>query len=457
MNKIWLIIKREYTSRVLKKSFLLITILTPLSIVLIGVVAGLLTASSGKSFKIALFDESKTIQIDKIEKNEDKYTLVDSKRFESLKKSYADEGFDVLVKVPKLDSLSQTSMNVQYFSKEKLSIKNINNIEENIDDAVEEYKLANSSIKKEDVDNLKMSVSLENALNSEESSANSGENSDVVGDKSSKLSSIIATAISGIMGFLMYMVIFIFGGMVMRSVMEEKINRVVEVMVSTVKPFDLLLGKIIGVGLVGLTQLLIWMILIPIGLMITAAVLGIDTSTTATSTNMLDPEMVKAIEEGSKAAPNKIAEFLTEFRALNWWLILPVFVIFFFGGYFLYSALFAAVGASIGDDLTEGQQLMMPIIAPVIIAFIMLQQVIVDPNSNLAIFGSMFPLFSPIIMPARLAFDPPLWQVGLSIVFLIAGVVAVTWFAARIYRVGIFMYGKKASFKDIGKWLFIKG
>jgi ABC-2 type transport system permease protein len=457
MNKIWLIIKREYTSRVLKKSFLLITILTPLSIVLIGVVAGLMTASSGKSFNIAMFDESKTIQLDKIEKNEDKYTLVDSKKFESLKKTYSTEGFDVLVKVPKLDSLTQTSMNVQYFSKEKLSIKNINNIEENIDEAVEEYKLSNSSIKKEDVDNLKMSVSLENALNTEESSANSGENSDVVGDKSSKLSSIIATGISGIMGFLMYMVIFIFGGMVMRSVMEEKINRVVEVMVSTVKPFDLLLGKIIGVGLVGLTQLLIWMILIPIGLMITAAVLGIDTSSTATSTNMLDPEMIKAIEEGAKAEPNKIAEFLTEFRALNWWLILPVFIIFFFGGYFLYSALFAAVGASIGDDLTEGQQLMMPIIAPVIIAFIMLQQVIVDPNSNLAIFGSMFPLFSPIIMPARLAFDPPLWQVGLSIVFLIAGVVAVTMFAARIYRVGIFMYGKKASFKDIGKWLFIKG
>jgi ABC-2 type transport system permease protein len=142
---------------------------------------------------------------------------------------------------------------------------------------------------------------------------------------------------------------------------------------------------------------------------------------------------------------------------MNWWLILPVFILFFFGGYFLYSALFAAVGASIGDDLTEGQQLMMPIIAPVIIAFIMLQQVIVDPNGGLAIFGSMFALFSPIIMPARLAFDPPLWQVGLSIVFMIIGVVAVTWLAARIYRVGIFMYGKKASFKDLGKWIFMKG
>jgi ABC-2 type transport system permease protein len=130
---------------------------------------------------------------------------------------------------------------------------------------------------------------------------------------------------------------------------------------------------------------------------------------------------------------------------------------FFLGGYFLYSALFAAVGASIGDDLTEGQQLMLPIIAPVIIAFIMMQQVIVDPNSGLAVFGSMFPLFSPIIMPARLAFDPPLWQVGLSLLFMVLGVAGVTWFAARIYRVGIFMYGKKASFKDLGKWLFMKG
>jgi ABC-2 type transport system permease protein len=452
MNKLWLIIKREYTSRVLKKSFLLVTILTPLSIVLVAVVAGLLASKSAKSYNIALYDQSNTIQASSIESKNDVFTIIDEKKYSTLKENYIEEGFDILVKVPKLDSLSQKSMTVDYFSKEKLSITNISSIENVLDDAIEDYKLSNATISKEDVENLKMSVSLENALINEDE-----DNAGIAGDKSSKLSSMIATGISFVMGFLMYMVIFIFGGMVMRSVMEEKINRVVEVMVSTVKPFDLLLGKIIGVGLVGVTQLLIWIILIPLGLMITSSIMGIDTSAVSTGGPMVNPEMVKAMEEGVASSPDKITEFIREFKSMNWWLILPVFVLFFFGGYFLYSALFAAVGASIGDDLTEGQQLMMPIIAPVIIAFIMLQQVIVDPNGGLAIFGSMFPLFSPIIMPARLAFDPPLWQVGLSIVFMIIGVVAVTWLAARIYRVGIFMYGKKASFKDLGKWIFMKG
>lgn len=454
MNKLWLIIKREYTSRVLKKSFLLVTILTPLSIVLIAVVAGLLASNSSKTFKIAVFDQSNTITADAIESKNDVYTLVDEKKFNSLKENYKAEGYDLIVKIPKLDSLTQRSLPIDYYSAEKLSITNITSIEDVLDDAIEKYKIKNSPISKDDIENLKMSVSLENALTNE-----TGDNEGVTGDKSSKLSSVIATGISFVMGFLMYMVIFVFGGMVMRSVMEEKINRVVEVMVSTVKPFDLLLGKIIGVGLVGVTQLLIWMVLIPVGLMITSTVLGIDTTAAANPAGgpMMDPAVAKAVEESATAFPEKISEFIKEFKALNWWLILPVFVLFFFGGYFLYSALFAAVGASIGDDLTEGQQLMLPIIAPVIIAFIMLQQVIVDPNSGLAVFGSMFPLFSPIIMPARLAFDPPLWQVGLSLIFMILGVVGVTWFAARIYRVGIFMYGKKASFKDLGKWLFMKG
>ncbi len=345
MNKLWLIIKREYTSRVLKKSFLLVTILTPLSIVLIAVVAGLLAAKSGKSYNIAVFDQSKTIVKSAIKSKNDVYTLVDESKYASLKENYVKEGFDILVKVPSLDSLSQKQMAVDYFSKEKLSITNISSIENVLDEAIESYKIQNSNISKEDVESLKMSVSLENALTKE-----GEDNTGITGDKSSKLSSMIATGISFVMGFLMYMVIFIFGGMVMRSVMEEKINRVVEVMVSTVKPFDLLLGKIVGVGLVGVTQLLIWIILIPLGLMITSSIMGIDTSSMASSGPMVNPEMVKAMEEGAAASPDKITEFIREFKGMNWWLILPVFILFFFGGYFLYSALFAAVGASIGDD-----------------------------------------------------------------------------------------------------------
>ena len=213
-----------------------------------------------------------------------------------------------------------------------------------------------------------------------------------------------------------------------------------------------MLGKVIGVGLVGLTQLMIWMILIPTLLVIVSATIGLD-STTATSPAEA-AEMMKQMEDSGQL---NISQLITEIKQLNWILIIPSFVVFFLGGYFIYSSLFAAVGSAIGDDLGEGQQLMMPIIIPVILAFVMVPAVFNDPDGPIAVFGSMFPLFSPIVMPARLPFDPPVWQVLISILILIASVIFMTWMAGRIYRVGILMYGKKVSFKELGKWLFYKG
>lgn len=441
MDKILLIIKREYTSRVMKKSFLLVTILTPLSIVLIGLASGYFASRSASKLKIAVVDESKVITAGSLKDKSNVY-VIENQSFDSLKNSYQEKNYDMVLRIPSLDSLSQRDMALSYISEEKLSIATLSSMENEFEDIIEEHKLVNSTISKETLDNLKVKINLENALKNEEGKDN------VKGDTSSKMSSVIATALSYLMGFMMYMVIFIFGSMVMRSVMEEKVNRIVEVMVSTVKPFQLLLGKIIGVGLVGLTQLLIWMILIPLGMMIVSSIFGFNTA---------QPDMAVAggpeMQEIVSNSQGKIAEVLLEIKKMNWWLIVPAFIAFFLGGYFIYSTLFAAVGASIGDDMTEGQQLMLPIIAPVIIAFVMLSSVLRDPNGGLAVFGSMFPLFSPIIMPARLPFDPPVWQVILSLVILIASIAAITWLAARIYRVGIFMYGKKASFQDLAKWI----
>jgi ABC-2 type transport system permease protein len=256
------------------------------------------------------------------------------------------------------------------------------------------------------------------------------------------------------MGFLMYMVIFVFGGMVMRSVMEEKINRIVEVIISSVKPFQLMLGKILGVGLVGLTQVTIWIILIPIIMTIIGMVMGGGTA------SLDSPEMAQAqevMQQMEEDGSFNINTFINEFMSLNWLLILPTFIIFFFGGYLIYASFFAAIGSTISDDLGEAQQFMLPIVIPVIIALVMIPAVFSDPDGPVAIFGSMFPLLSPILMPARLPFDPPVWQVLLSIVILIASVIFFIWLAARIYRVGIFMYGKKVTFKELGKWLFYKG
>ncbi|MBP9195695.1 MAG: ABC transporter permease, partial [Saprospiraceae bacterium] len=216
------------------------------------------------------------------------------------------------------------------------------------------------------------------------------------------------------------------------------------------KPFQLMLGKIIGVGLVGLTQLAIWMIIIPIIITVAGVAMGGPATT---------PEMAQtteALQKIQQENPEVMQVFLKELSSINWALILPVFVIFFLGGYFIYSSLFAAVGSAVGDDLGDSQQLMMPLTIPVILAMVMIPAVFTNPNGPLAVFGSMFPLFSPIIMPARLPFEPPMWQIVLSIFFLVAGVIFFTWVAARIYRVGILMYGKKVTFKELGKWMFYK-
>ena len=444
MEKIWIIIKREYISRVMKKSFLLVTILAPLSIAMIAVVGGYFASRGGSETKVAYRDESSLLKDYKLPTGSITYTLVSGER-EALVDKYAADGFDVFVDVPVLDSLGQASIKMDYFSKDKLSISKISDIESAIREGVESYKLSNSGIERSSLERLKVRVNLENGLSGDME----GE-----GDKSSKLSSMIATALAYIMGFLMYMVIFIFGTMVMRSVMEEKINRIVEVMISSVRPFQLLLGKVLGVGMVGITQLFIWILLIPLIMYVVTIVMGGDSASMASGPQA--DQAKEMLEQINQESGSQIIKVISEIKAMNWWSILPSFIVFFFGGYFLYSSLFAAIGASIGDDLQEGQQMMLPVIVPVIIAFIMIPSVLTDPNGKIAVFGSMFPLFSPILMPARLPFDPPIWQILISIFLLLATVILFTWLAAKIYRVGIFMYGKKVSFREIGKWLFYK-
>ena len=445
MNKLWLIIKREYLTRVRKKSFILVTILAPLSIGLIMLVAGLLASSSARADKnIVIVDESKVLDTQHMESSYLNFILSDES-LDSLKVNYSKLGYDILLHVPEYKDLKSRQHEVAYYSQDKLSITTIESIERRVQNSFEEYKINNSGIGREVIDNLNISISMENGLINE-----TDEN--VQGNKSSKVSSMIAAGISYGMGFLMYIVIFVFGGMVMRSVMEEKINRIVEVMISSVKPFQLMLGKVIGVGLVGLTQLLIWIILIPVIMAVVGFAMGPEAATAS-------PEMAQATEIVNEIQSNddfSPANFIQEIKNQNWLLILPSFIIFFLGGYFIYSSLFAAIGSAIGDDLGEGQQLMFPIIIPVIIALIMVPSVFSNPDGPVSVFGSMFPLFSPILMPARLPFDPPVWQVLVSMAILAASVVFMIWLAARVYRIGIFMYGKKVSFKEISKWVFYK-
>jgi len=439
MNKLWLIIQREYLTRVKKKSFILVTLLTPLGFGLLMFVSGYLASNSMNSKKrIVVVDESKILNEEDLSNSQYDFDIT-TLPLNEIDTSYNQLGYDLLLNVPAINDLSSTTHNVDFYSKEKLSLVALQQIEGKMSKSLKAYKISKSDIDQETIDQLEINVTLDNAVTS-----------DLDGDKSDKVSIGVASALSYLMGFLMYMVIFIYGSMVMRSVMEEKINRIVEVMISSVRPFQLMLGKITGVGLVAMTQLFIWIILL-------FGIMAVFSSTMTPDPSIAASGMGEAGEMiAEMGAQSDMTNLLRGIKSLNWLLIIPSFVMFFLGGYFIYSSLFAAVGSAMGDDLGEGQQLMMPILIPVIIAISLVFPVLNNPNGNLAVFGSMFPLFSPILMPARLPFDPPVWQVILSMIILFASVAFMIWFAGRIYRVGILMYGKKVSFKEIGRWLFVK-
>ncbi len=438
MNKLWLIIKREYLVRVRKKSFLIVTILAPLAFATItfgmGFLSTYLVRNSTK--KILVKDESGIFKRYHKQNSGYVYTFTDGE-LENLKQEYSVQGYDMLAHIPVYNDNSG-DLKVKYYSPKKPGLTILGKIESDIGRAFKEYKIKKSNIDRKILDMLSVKVSLENA-----------EAIDNAGDKTGKISLIISTALAFVMGFLLYMVIFIFGTQVMRSVMEEKINRIVEIIISSVKPFQLMLGKVIGVGAVGLTQLFIWIIFIPVILFLASVFFG------------HVPQNEGMLGMQSQVNPEDLKQFpinmiIHEFFSLNWSLILPAFILFFLGGYFMYSSLFAAVGTAIGDDQGESQSLIWPITVPVVFAMIIMFNSIENPDSQLAVFGSIFPLFSPIVMPARLPFDPPVWQLVLSLVLLIMTCILFIWISAKIYRSGILMYGKKLTMKDMIKMTFGK-
>src|SRR5690606_18948260 len=235
--------------------------------------------------------------------------------------------------------------------------------------------------------------------------------------------------------------------MVMRSVMEEKTNRIVEVVISSVKPFELMMGKILGVGVIGIVQFLSWAILLPLIVFLGGLIFGfqtdMDTLEGMTAAGTMSPEDMEYM----------VYQFMKEVDKVPWFKIISLFILFFIGGYMIYSSLFAAVGSAVGDDMQDSQSLVLPITIPVVMAFYIMITAHRVPDSSLAVWSSIFPLFSPIVMPARLAFDPPWWQIILSLVLLAVTVIGLVWVSGRIYRVGILMYGKKASMKELGKWI----
>ncbi len=439
MNKLWLIIQREYLTRVKKRSFILTTLLTPLAFALLFVVVGVIFSyESDDAKKIAVVDEGGVLAEANISNERNLIFTRETRSIEELRAIFPETGYDGILLIPEIKNLYAKSYTVFYYSEDKPSPDIESRIKGKVADRIREYKIASLNLEKKQLEALDSRVELD------------PEPIDPTEKDASKISGAIGAAIGFIMGIIMYMAVFIYGMMVMRSVMEEKTTRIVEVMISSVKPFQLMLGKIVGVGGVGLTQVAIWAILIPL---------------IATGVNLVfgfDNSQMDAMASNPAAMPDQeemefmIAQGFQELKAQNWWTILPLFVIYFLGGYLLYSSLFAAVGSAMSDDMGESQSLTIPITIPVLIAFYIMIVSVEAPNSSLAVWSSIFPLFSPIVMPARLAFDPPLWQVALSVILLIATSLFFVWLSARIYRVGILMYGKKVTLKELGKWMFYK-
>jgi ABC-2 type transport system permease protein len=262
----------------------------------------------------------------------------------------------------------------------------------------------------------------------------------------SSMTTIISSVIGGIVGYALFFIITLYGSQVMRSVMEEKINRIVEVLISSVKPFELMMGKVIGVGLVGLTQIGIWLILIPLIFIAGTAAYGIDLESARQMTANPAADQILSQQD-------KIMQVLSELKALNWWAIIPLTLYYFLLGYFAYAALFAAVGSAVGEDINEAQSLTLPIMLPLLAAVYIGFSAVSAPDSSLAVYASMIPLLSSIVMPVRIPFGPPVWEIVLSMILLLLFTILLIWLAGKIYRVGILMYGKKASFKEIIKWI----
>ena len=437
MDKLLLIIKREYLARVTRPSFIIATLVTPLVFVLFFVVVGFIFSyESDDTKKIAVVDESSILK-GALKDEKGIFFKFEQQSLDALRSKFKSSGYDAILVLPPIGDMFSKDYIVYYYSNGQPTLDVEVHIKDRVRDALRNYKIDQLRLDRKQLEALNTSVDVE------------PEPVEKGGQDATRLTSAIGAGIGFIMGFFMYMAVFIYGTMVMRSVMEEKTNRIVEVMVSSVKPFQMMMGKIIGVGAVGLTQVLIWAIMIPVLMTIAQVAMGFDAEQQmkmSQGTSNLNPEDTQAM----------IIAAMAEIGNVNWWLILPLFVIYFLGGYFLYSSMFAAVGSAVGDDMGEAQTLTIPIVIPVVLAIYIMIKAVETPTSSLSVFASIFPLFSPIVMPAILASKPPAWQIITSVLVLIGTSIFFVWLSGRIYRVGILLYGKKGTFKEFAKWIFYK-
>lgn len=442
MNKIFIIIKREYLSRVKKRSFLILTFLTPLLIAgIYAFMIWMIMKDDTEKRNIAVINESSLEQpVSSTEFTSFQY--FNNMSFEEGKKLLEDQHFYALLRIP--ENIMDSKM-AELFSYKQVTIEVKSEVGSQIREHIEKLKRA-QIILEANMPDLEQKLAATRTPISMKT-IKFGEGGEV-----KQSSTEIAMAIGFIASFIIYMFIFLYGVQVMRGVIEEKSNRIVEVIISSVKPFQLMMGKIIGVAMVGLTQFIMWVVLSGVIIIIGTAMIlpgvDLDTLQQAKTLSELPAGAGSLNAEQLKMAQDLLGTFDLSYVAG----ILGAFIFFFLGGYLLYSALFAAVGSAV-DNETETQQFMLPITIPLILAMYIGFAVAKNPEGSLAFWGSIIPLTSPIVMLVRIPYGVPVWELLLSMLTLIGAFLVVTWIASKIYRTGILMYGKKVSYKEIWKWL----
>ena len=434
MNHLSLIIKREYLTKVRNKSFIIMTFLSPLIMVgIFSLVAYLAQLNNDKIHTISVLDES-GLFLNQFEDDDNlKFQTLSNVSLEEAKKTAENGEVYGLLHIPHKNNIDDLAKSITFYSEEPPSLLAMNDIERSIRGRANSLKLAEAGYDSEEIDKLR--VDIKTKLETFQ------------GEETSEADSIAKLIFGGASGYLLFMFIIIYGNMIMRSVIEEKTSRIIEVIVSSVKPIKLLLGKIFGTSLAGITQFLAWVLLLGVLSGVVLVVFGIDISA-------MQAEQAQAAVE---ASGNDVNEMLTKgmvaFFKLPLLNLVIMFLLFFIGGYLLYASMYAAIGAAV-DNETDTQQFMLPILLPLILGiYVGFFTVIHDPHGIVSQVFSFIPFTSPVVMLMRIPFGVPIWQQILSLVILFATFMGTVWFASKIYRVGILMYGKKPSYKEIIKWL----
>lgn len=417
-------------ARVRNKSFLIMTFLSPLIMVGMVILISYLTRlNSDTKRTIALVDQTGLFTADFSNTDKTSYLNLSDQGLDAVRALAKYEGYYGVLHIPA--DVTTLDKNVRFYGEETPNFELVGDIERKIGKTLTNQNLVQQGVDLGVLENSKISIDLgiENYS----------------GEKSSKRSNWIKAAFGGAAGYLLMMFIIIYGNMVMRSVIEEKTNRIIEVIISSVKPFQLMMGKILGTTLAGITQFGIWVILGAILFTVVQLVLGIDPQAAGTA---MSPEAQAILDD-----PDMLTQIFAEIKELPIIQLVLGFFVYFVGGYFLYSSIYAAIGAAV-DSETDTQQFMLPIIMPLMLAiYVGFFAVIDNPHGMVATIFSIVPLTSPIVMLMRIPFDVPGWQIALSMTILIASFVFTVWFGSKIYRVGILMYGKKPTYKELFKWL----